>query len=156
MFLKDAKSPAKPTIDLLMSAACFLLIPIDVAISPKRAAMSNAEPSAIPNSVKVVLAKLLTALEDDPNATFTLFKLSWKSLANLIAAPPAKAIGPVANIVKLLPRSLVVLPNFFNFLLALSNDLFNLDESPIMLTLKSLFAISRFLCKNTKKISHLF
>ena len=73
MFLNDAKSPANPTKEVLISAAAGLVKPIEVAISPNKAAISKAEPSAIPNCFSVVCAKSFTCCLEFPKATSTLF-----------------------------------------------------------------------------------
>ena len=74
MFLNDAMSPAKPTNDFDIAAASLVDKPMDVAMSPNKAAISNAVPSAIPNDVSVVFANALTSPAESLNATETLFK----------------------------------------------------------------------------------
>ena len=69
IFLNEARSPASPTRLVLILEASPCVSPIDVAISPKRAAISNAEPSAIPKASKVVFAKLSTSPAESPKAT---------------------------------------------------------------------------------------
>ena len=95
MFLKDAKSPASPTKEVDILAASLVVKPIEVLISPNKAAISKAVPSAIPKLSNVVFAKSLTSPLEFLKDTSTLFKLSWKSEANFIAAPPARVIGAV-------------------------------------------------------------
>ena len=95
MFLKEAKSPAKPTIEVDSFAALSTGNPMEVAISPNNAAISKAVPSAIPNVSKVVFPKARTSLDEVLKATSTLFKLSAKSEAILIDAVAIAAKGSV-------------------------------------------------------------
>ena len=95
MFLKEDKSPAKPTKAVDNVAALLVGTPIEVAISPKEEAISKAVPSAIPKVSKVVSANFLTSLEEFLKATSTLFKLSSKSDAILMDAPAIAASGSV-------------------------------------------------------------
>ena len=135
MFLKEAKSPASPTKEVDKSAALSTDNPIEVDISPNKAAISKAVPSAIPNWSNVVLAKSLTSLEADPKATSTLFIDSSKSEAILIAAAPAIPIGRVSPTAKRFPTPETLVPNDFNLPDAVFKALFSLLASPIMSTL---------------------
>ena len=157
MFLKLARSPARPTILVDILAASWVVRPILVPISPNIAAISRAVPCAIPNCVRVVLVNSLTSALLCLKETSTLLRLSSKSLASLIAAPPAAAIGSVSFKLKSLPTFVSLLEKPPSCLLALFKLFVNLLVSACKIT-RSLFSgIAKiYSCKITKFLALTF
>ena len=137
MFLKDAISPAKPTNDVDNFAASPTPNPIDVAMSPKLDAISNAVPDAIPYVFKDVLAKSVTDPDALLNDTSTLFNDSLKSDAILIDAAPAANNGAVTYVDNVLPMSAAFFENATNDFCASDNAKSRSVASPVIRTFSS-------------------